>query len=283
MRPVRIPLNATPPQDWIDEAAALTEQLKSAADDKTRIAIGFSHRKLWRDKRLLNWLAELHHHKCWYSEARESVSAYHVDHFRPKGRAAQIDGSIRAGYWWLTFDWKNYRISGQLLNVKKRDFFPVKYPGMAIMDYPDTLEFETYQLIDPLKQEAWFISFERKDNGECLASACPDIEENDLQRVNITIEILGLNRLESLNKNRAAVWDQCLSKIDDYRNAARISISHTCNALRLVAARELARLSSEEAEFSSVAMACIAKQAPRPLQLLVQEFLQKPELLKEAA
>lgn len=283
MRPVHIPLNAAPPQDWIDEAEALTEQLKNATDDKTRIAIGFAHRKLWRDKRLLNWLTGLHHHKCWYSEARESVSSYHVDHFRPKGRAAQIDGSTRAGYWWLTFNWKNYRISGQLLNVKKRDFFPVKHLGIASQNHPDTLEFETCQLIDPLKPEAWLISFERNDNGECLAGACPGVEEDELQRVEITIDVLGLNRIPNLNRNRGATWDQCLSRIDDYRNAGKNSILHTREALRLVAARELARLAFEEAEFSSVARACINKQAPQHLQLLVNELLQRPDLLKDAA
>lgn len=71
--------------------------------------------------------------------------------------------------------------------------------------------------------------------------------------------------------------------IQDYRNAGNEPILHTRDALRLVAARSLAKLSSEEAEFSSVAKACIAKQAPRHLSLLVDDFLQHSQLLIVAA
>lgn len=170
MRPVRIPPGSTPPQEWLDEAEALTEQLKNAPNDKSRIALVFAHRKLWRDPRLLNWLTEIHHRKCWYSEAKESVSSYHVDHFRPKGRAAQMDKSQRPGYWWLTFDWKNYRLAGQLLNVKKRDLFPVQIPGVAQPATSPSLLAEGSLLIDPLGSDAWFVSFERIDDGECIAA-----------------------------------------------------------------------------------------------------------------
>ncbi|QTQ95611.1 hypothetical protein [Pseudomonas aeruginosa] len=283
MRPVRIPPGSTPPKEWLEEAEALTEQLKGAADDKARIALVWANRKLWRDKRLLKWLTDLHHRKCWYSEARESVSSYHVDHFRPKGRAAQLDGVQRAGYWWLTFDWMNYRLSGQLLNVKKRDLFPVQLPGVANPAIPHTLDIEASLLIDPLKQEAWLISFERTEDEQCLACPCPGVEGDELGRVNITIDVLGLNRLDALNQNRAAIWDQCMAWIQEYRAAHDEAVLHTRNARCLISARELASLSSEEAEFSSVAKACIAKHAPKVLQLQVEDFLLHPELLRTVA
>lgn len=283
MRPVRIPLGSAPPQDWLDEAEALAEQLNNAPDDKARIDLVFANRKHWRDKRLLTWLTELHHRKCWYSEAKESVSSYHVDHFRPKGKARQSDGAERPGYWWLAFDWKNYRLSGQLLNVKKRDFFPVEVPGLAQPALPHTLDIEGHLLLDPLSEEAWFVSFERNDDGECLAGPCPGLGGQDLDRVNATIEILGLNRLDALKRNRADIWDRCLARIQDYNNAANELVLHTRAALRLVAAKALAELCSEQAEFSSVAKACVAKMAPWPLRQQVDGILQHLAALKVAA
>jgi hypothetical protein len=283
VRPVLFPAGSTPPQAWLDEAEALTDQLRRAPDDAARVALVWANRKLWRDKRLLEWLTQLHHRKCWYSEARESVSSYHVDHFRPKGRATQPDGTRRGGYWWLTFDWTNYRLSGQLLNVKKRDLFPVQLPGLAESANPHTLDIEGCRLIDPMSQDAWLLSFERSDDGECLAGPCPGVEGDDLERVKTTIDVLGLNRLESLKKNRGTTWDQCLARIQDYQIAGKEHILHTRAALRYVAAKALADLSSEKAEFSSVAKACIAKLAPMALRQQVDEILQQRALFKTAA
>jgi hypothetical protein len=283
MRPVRIPPGSTPPQDWMDEAEALTEQLKNAPDDKTRISLVFAHRKLWRDPRLLNWLTEIHHRKCWYSEAMESVSSYHVDHFRPKGRAAQMDKTERSGYWWLTFDWKNYRLAGQLLNVKKRDLFPVQYPGFAQAANPLSLHAEGPILLDPLTNDAWFVSFERIDDGECLATACPGLAQPKTDRVTLTIEVLGLNRLPLLNSKRAVVWGRCLERIREYNDADNNPMIETQGVVRFIAARGLAQLCAEDQEFSSVAKACVDKQAPMELRMLVNDLLTHPELLKVAA
>lgn len=283
MRPVRIPPGSTPPQDWLDEAEALTEQLNRAPDDKTRIALIFANRKLWRDPRLLNWLTEIHHRKCWYSEAKESVSSYHVDHFRPKGRAAQANKSVRPGYWWLTFNWTNYRLAGQLLNVKKRDLFPVQLPGVAQVTDPLSLQAEGSLLLDPLTNDAWFVSFERIDDGDCLATTSPGLTKQKEDRVALTIEVLGLNRLPLLNKNRADTWDRCLERIKDYRDADNHLMVHTQEVLRLVAARGLAQLCAEDQEFSSVAKACVEKQAPIELRQLVNDLLTHPNLLKIAA
>ena len=89
-------------------------------------AIIESNEELWRDDRIRNWLLSQFNNKCWYSEAQESVSSVHVDHYRPKGRFKQeLGGETEEGYWWLAFDLSNYRICGQLLNVNKGDLFPI--------------------------------------------------------------------------------------------------------------------------------------------------------------
>jgi uncharacterized protein (TIGR02646 family) len=272
MRPVRIPSGKGPPKDWVDEAKALTKKLEDAADDDARAALIKANEKHWRDPRIRGWLVELHHRKCWYTEAKESVSAYHVDHFRPK-----------ASYWWLAFEWENYRISGQLINVKKSDVFPVDIPGHARPGAPGTLKVEGYHLIDPVEEDAaWLLSFEREPDGLCLAGATPGVQGDDAERVRTTIEVLGLNRLENLNRNRAAVWDKCLAKIQDYENANKEPLQ--LKQLRqMIVVRALAEFASEEAEFSSVAWACIQKLAPQVLRQKVQDVLQKAAWMKAAA
>jgi uncharacterized protein (TIGR02646 family) len=272
MRPVRIPPGEGPPKDWVDEARVLTQKLEDAADAAARVSLIEANEKHWRDPRIRGWLVELHHRKCWYTEAKESVSAYHVDHFRPK-----------VSYWWLAFEWENYRISGQLINVKKRDVFPVSIPGHARPGDPHTLKLEGCHLIDPADEDdAWLLSFEREPDGECLAGASPGVQGDDAERVRTTIEVLGLNRLEILNRNRADVWDKCVEKIRDYENANQEPPQFR-RVLQLVAVKALAELASEEAEFSSVASACIQKLAPQVLRQKVQDVLYKAVRMKAAA
>jgi hypothetical protein len=194
-----------------------------------------------------------------------------------------MDKSERSGYWWLTFDWKNYRLAGQLLNVKKRDLFPVQYPGSAQAANPLSLHAEGPLLLDPLTNDAWFVSFERIDDDDCLATTSPGLPQPKADRAALTIEVLGLNRLSLLNKNRADIWDRCLERIREYNDADNNPMIQTQEALRLVAARGLAQLCAEDQEFSSVAQACVNKLAPVDLRMLVNDLLTHPELLKIAA
>jgi uncharacterized protein (TIGR02646 family) len=59
------------------------------------------------------------HGKCWYCESSQGRSDMPVDHFRPKNSVSEaID---HPGYWWLAFDWRNYRYSCTYCNSKRRD------------------------------------------------------------------------------------------------------------------------------------------------------------------
>lgn len=47
--------------------------------------------------------------KCWYTESKNLGTDDDVDHFRPKSR---VDGVVgHPGYYWLAFDWRNFRLS----------------------------------------------------------------------------------------------------------------------------------------------------------------------------
>ncbi len=130
------------PQEWKDKASALLAELEKCTTPKERNDVIDTHhlqndrRTLWSE--LKKVLLEMSHGKCWYSEARDDVSDWHVDHFRPKKRALDDDGTRHEGYHWLAFDWRNFRIAGSMSNVPhtdasgetrgKWDYFPLM-PG----------------------------------------------------------------------------------------------------------------------------------------------------------
>lgn len=257
----RVIICGTPPKDWIDEAQAVTNQLHAATTKVEREEIIDKNQGLWRDDRIRNWLLNQFNNKCWYTEAYESVSSIHVDHYRPKGRVKDLNGNKNDGYWWLAFNWKNYRICGQLINVKKSDAFPLAEGTQAICE--NLLRLEAPLIIDPREDEARLISYE-KDEDACIAVPSADVSNTEKFRAEKTIELLGLNRLARLNQKRAEFWDDCLMAIADYKGGAEDP-----QAIRLVtqtsAIKKLKKKVAYEVEFSSVSETCIRKHAPMPL------------------
>jgi hypothetical protein len=265
-------IQGEPPADWVAEAEAATDQLRNAVDEAARKAIIEAKQGLWRDDRIRHWLLGQFHDKCWFSESRESVSAIHVDHFRPKGRIKdESGGDTREGYWWLAFDWRNYRICGQLLNVKKGDLFPICEGKRCRPDDLVSLRLEAPILIDPLTDQARLISFEADEDG-CRAIPAAGNDEQDRIRAERSIEILGLNLRDQLNRARKDKWDQCLRHIQDYVSAHQ---TYGAQALKLVsqstAVTELNELRGYASEFSSVADACIEKNAPESLKGMLRD------------
>ena len=258
MRKVLIPTGATPPAEWLAAAQAVSEELTAAANEAEREVIIEKHEKLWRDSRVRDWLLGLFHNKCWYTEAQEAVSAYHVDHYRPKGRVTDVGRTNpEPGYWWLAFKWENYRICGQLINVKKNDVFPLLCGHRATVDEPGSLMLEAPALLDPTTDDARLISFEMDEDG-CRAVPMPGADEDDRARVETTIEVIGLNRLDRLNQKRADVWEECREQLTSYEAASQepLPLKRLQRALIIKDLRKRVRY---EQELSSVAEACIRK------------------------
>jgi hypothetical protein len=258
MRKVRVPNDQHPPADWLADAEAASAQLAVAMTDAEREAIIEAKGKIWRDDRIRNWLLGLFYNKCWYSEAQEAVSAYHVDHFRPKGQVTGV-GRTRPepGYWWLAFNWQNYRICGQLINVKKSDVFPLVSGHRATPDAPGSLRLEAPSLLDPTTDDARLVSFEMDEDG-CRAVPSGGADAEDFARVITTIEVIGLNRLDRLNRKRADVWEECREKLASY--AAASDEPPALKLLqRILIVVDLKKRVAYESELSSVAEACIRK------------------------
>jgi len=255
-------IQGKPPQDWIDEAEQVTTALRAAVDEATRKAIINDNKILWRDDRIRNWLLKQFANKCWYTEAYESVSSIHVDHYRPKGRTTDLEGTKCEGYWWLAFNWRNYRISGQLINVKKLDVFPIIEGARANADDPISLELEAPLLIDPVTSQARLISYER-DEDACIAVPAASINDVEKFRANNTIDILGLNKRYRLNAKRAVYWDKCMEAIAEYSKGGAPQV--LCLVYKALAVCKLKEMIAYKAEFSSVVEACLRKKAPEPL------------------
>jgi hypothetical protein len=269
MRPVRIV--GTPPADWVAEAAVITTSLRDVDTEDERKAIIEANRTFWRDPRIHDWLLSQFNNKCWYSEAADCVSPDHVDHFRPKGRIKQeLGADTEDGYWWLAFDWRNYRISGHLLNSKKGDLFPIA-EGRRCGDDAVSLHLEAPILIDPISDQTRLISFDVDEDG-CVAVAAASASPSELVRVEKTIEILGLNIRDKLNEKRKSKWDEAMRHIGNYAGAQHVTGAH-CLAMIIqsTAKIELRKLAEYGAEFSSVVEACVSKNAPESLGRLVFE------------
>jgi hypothetical protein len=84
-----------------------------------------------------------------------------VDHYRPKSRVAECPK--HPGYWWLAFDWTNYRFSCTFCNSLRRDDqteslggkkdrFPLRDESRRAFGPDDTLDDEEPVLLDP----TWF-------------------------------------------------------------------------------------------------------------------------------
>src|SRR4051812_36450137 len=98
------------PKAWLDKAVKLQKELEELATLKLKLA-HIDKNQIWQDRTLFKAISELMDGKCWYSEAKELMSDRDVDHFRPKKKAKNKDNIERDGYWFLAYDWENYRFS----------------------------------------------------------------------------------------------------------------------------------------------------------------------------
>lgn len=104
-------------QAWRNMADQAHADLIAAPDEETRKAIlkRVSSSNVWRE--YYNLLPDSLKHKCWYCEAEEIRSDMPVDHFRPKSKVE--DDKQHDGYWWLAFDWQNYRCACTFCNSRR--------------------------------------------------------------------------------------------------------------------------------------------------------------------
>ena len=245
--------NKEPPERWCRRAEELTQQLLELDSQDERKKL-IENNRIWSDGEFKVWLQNLSHNKCWYSEAREIYSYYDVDHFRPKSRAKQCDSSEREGYWWLAFDWQNYRISGAIGNrTHKADYFPLK-EGCSPATPDSDLCDEIIYLLDPINpDDPPLLTFDETGYSQ---PAVTDEATFEYKRAKVTIKLLHLD-YHLLVDERKKIWNKCIMLLSRAQKIMNQSRSATRKADLKYTIKELREMASEEAELSSTARACL--------------------------
>lgn len=226
---------------------------------KTAITNGLASRsKIWQE--LSPYLAKLLNEKCWYSESLNPSADKDVDHFRPKNRISEDPD--HEGYWWLAFDWRNFRYSSQWSNQRrldkrsqtaggKRDHFPLSDGGIRAILEADDIEAELPKLLDPTDPEDWKLLTFRADG---RATAVASDGTTDHARAVISIEVYHLDSKELVDDRRLLAGriqrliqdlERLRTKIDDL-SIRRVYKNHQI---------ELIRALRMNAEYSSAAHA----------------------------
>lgn len=182
-----------------------TEQIEIAKTKARKTAIS-AKSSVWGQ--LSEILSKRSYGKCWYCESNELRSDNPIDHFRPKGRVAEC--TDHPGYWWLAFDWENYRFACTYCNSRrvdvetsggKQDHFPVFTPP----DWNKTQEdhnVEKPKLLDPTDEDDYkLLTFNQ--NGEACPN-CSDESSEEYQKAKESVEKFHLNH-EPIRKSRKAI------------------------------------------------------------------------------
>lgn len=243
---------------WLAKSAQLLADLAALDEAEKRdernalIEANSAHRGALKE-----WLLALSAGKCWFSEVRELYSHYDVEHFRPKKEAKALDANLRDGYWWLAFDYMNFRACGNVGNRKKGGWFPLKDGSLCSTYSAPCEESETRYLIDPIdNDDVALIAFD--EEGKVIP--VPGSSEWEQERVNETVKRLKLNEHAPLAEERRKVWQQVDQLIDDFAKAkARCSTGNNPVAkakLNEIRAR-VREMTNPTAELSAVARWCL--------------------------
>lgn len=203
------------------------------------------------------WLMALSHNKCWFSDSKDTYSHYHVEHFRPKKEAKNLDKTKRDGYWWLAFEYSNYRLCGNVGNSKKGGWFPLRTGSLCSTFDAQCEESETRYFLDPTDPEdVELVAFDEEGN---LIPA-PGCHAWEAERVEESVKRLKLNEHEMLPEARREIWKKMSQKIDLYR-AAKARSAKTPNPgaeadVRRIL-REIKDMLNPKAHLSSVAKWCL--------------------------
>ncbi|XQF89921.1 AAA family ATPase [Pseudoalteromonas espejiana] len=162
-------------------------------------------------------LLEEFHHKCAFCESIVTEDTSAIEHFRPKGGARRQNGQVdKAFYVWLTLDWDNLYAACRVCSVTKANNFPVGRTGKLLMPLDELRRFENAHIIDPcFLAPSSFIRLEK--NGTVKSETFIG---------NQTIKILGLNRLDLIERRKTAILE-LLSEVDGYINNNYSNVYHS--------------------------------------------------------
>lgn len=284
------------PPEWLTEAKLAMKALRDAdrsSDDpierkKARKAIidSDNYQKIW--KKLNPILSDISCHKCWYCETNETRSDTAVDHFRPKSAVKECPE--HDGYWWMAFDWKNYRYSCQFCNEKRKDqdtgvtggkgtCFPLVTPETRIFAPGDPeIEDPTYKedpvLLDPCNEgDVLCLAFE--EDGTAQPRWKEETFPISYRRAKDSILLYNLNKQELKERRQRMIClrikdliirgDKYFYRMQCNDPSARESFSEIIQELNLMVSRQ--------AEYSAAAFSIISLYRDHPW---VEAYVSKP-------
>lgn len=248
---------------WKAEALQITKLLLQAANIEQKRLLIDKYETHWRNPGLIEWLSDLSHEKCWYTETKFGGDYQEVEHFRPKKNTKNADGSLHdghPGYYWLAFDLDNYRLCKRRPNAKKGTFFPIidehNRATSEARDWRDELPL----FLDPLDEEDYLLlSFD--DTGKPVPAE--DITAQDVERVKFTIEKYYLDE-RVLNLRRAETWKTCRDLYNKYLNGMKLAKANNIDKVRVRESAkndlmQLKKMLMPNEEFSAVAKQSLKK------------------------
>ena len=261
---------------WLVQANALLAQL-AGASLLQRARLIKNNAPLWSAIKDVLWMAG--GEKCWYSEVLLSEDEAEVEHFRPKGK---LSGEKYPGYWWLAFDWHNYRLAAHIVNVRrfnrwqrglrgKGSYFPLAggtraaYAAPQPATDPLCVNCELPLLLDPVSaQDARLLSFDQ--DGLPAHDPAAAKTEVDIERVRASIEYFALDD-GVLNARRADKWKTVLGWSEEFEQLCAIEDTRPLVApeirRRVELENQIADAVDQGAEFSAVAIAALRARGDR--------------------
>lgn len=214
--------------------------------------------------KLKPWLFALSGGKCWFTDTTNNGSHYDVEHFRPKAEAKNFDGSVREGYWWLAFDYTNYRLAGGVPNTKKGGWFPLCDGSLCSTYAIRCEESEVPYLLDPIRaSDPLLLAFDEEGNAIPVPNADNWVTEAskwNKARADESIKRYKLNDHDALPERRRKVWLNVSGAIKEFLEA-KARYHPIKNPAPLVtmeqSARRIEAMLKPDVEFSSVAKWCI--------------------------
>lgn len=207
------------PQDMKDDLRAIDHSMLGLTDDeKEEKARGGS--RYWTPVR--PYLERASHGKCWYTESKNPGCPCDVDHFRPKAKVLNDDGSIRYWYWFLAFNPINYRLSSQISNRRNRNSvlreiggkgnkFPLMAGSPRAMGIPG-LAVERPVILDPCNQSDTEL-LEFQPDGRPVVSRKWDSDEDAAYRVEQSKLLLNLD-FPTFNEGRERIYNSVKKLVD---------------------------------------------------------------------
>lgn len=249
-----------PSAEWLERAAIARAELESVTAEERREVMR-RHASLWSE--LKDTLEKCSNGKCWYCESRQDRSDNHVDHFRPKARVVECEE--HEGYWWLAFEWTNYRFSCTFCNSRRRDketglmggkhsHFPIFNEDKRAWLPEHDIAGEDYCLLDPVKLgDAGLLWFD--DGGMAVPKYTKEHSSRLFERAKISIDVYHLNLSRTLDR-RKLIYNEVARLValgDDFFQLYADG-DQTVESAFLEVLRQLQAMIRRDGEYSSAAI-----------------------------